>query len=161
VIRFNDIILSGIFRRCFIKVVSIQGSDDKAHTPDLAQVIIRGRLISLSYKPDSGFSEEVQIGDDDNPKVGKIIVELDRPVPLSISSMAILPIYQPLGSCILGLLLGLIGSDDGMAMYRRLGSVSCSSDILENELSFSSVQNNGLTIDMEQILSMTPPFKVV
>lgn len=40
-------------------------------------------------------------------------------------------------SYILGLLLGLIGSDDGMAMYRWLGSVSCASDVLENELSFS------------------------
>ena len=83
------------------------------------------------------LSEEVRIGDDDNPDVGKIIVELDRPIPLSISSTAILPIYQPLGSCIRGLLLGFIGSDDGMAMYRRLGSISCSSDLLENEPLFS------------------------
>jgi hypothetical protein len=165
--RFNDVTLSGIFN--FIEVVSIQGPDDKVHTPDPAQIIIRGRLISLSYKPGPGLrfphaqtlSGEVRIGDDNNPEVGKIIVELDRPVPLSISSMAILPIYQPLGPCISGLLLGFIGSDDGMEMYRRLGSVSCSSDLLENELSFSSIQHNGLTIDMEQILRMTRCFKVV
>ena len=49
------------------------------------------------------------------------------------------------------LLLGFIGPDDGMEMYRRLGSVSGPSDLLENELSIISIQHNGSTIDMEQI----------
>jgi hypothetical protein len=137
---------------------------------DPAQIILHGRLILLSYTSVSGpwfrhrqtFSKEAWIGDGDNLRVGEISVELDRPVPLFISSMAILPIYQPLGPCIQGLLLGLIGFDNEMAMYHRLGSFSCHSDLMENELSFSSIQDNRLTVDMEEILRMISPFfKVV
>ena len=99
----------------------------------------------------------------DSAGAGEIAFELDRPCPSEISRVVLLPIcIDLLIGGTEGLLLGLIEqAETQMATYRRLGIFNCEVDVLYDRGFFSRADENHLEAQIEQLLTLAPPIRLV
>jgi len=170
--RFTQINLrAGGFRAYLTKVTSIEVPENSTGKVQTASMILRGRLIPLSFKP--GVWERVRCqrnfaidgcsGHSDIARAGAIAIELDRPSPSEISRVVLLPVcIDLLVGGAEGLLLGsLEQAESHMAVHRRLGLFTCRADVLFDPGFFSRANEKHLKAKIAQLLTLAQPIRLV
>ncbi|OAQ68963.1 heterokaryon incompatibility protein (HET) domain-containing protein [Pochonia chlamydosporia 170] len=156
--------------RSFVKLADIRHAEDNVNSPGLAQIVLSGRLIAcpnitrrLALNERSLiFEATASVGTGKSSAKFNLKVELDGPFSHSCDQVDILPVMQPIGGNILGLVLSLQGSSMGKASYRRLGVFVCDATPLKDLLWLScAITREGLTSQLEACLDTLTPFCIL